>query len=395
MRKICVFSGNRADYGLLEPLMHRIKQDESLLLQLLVSGSHLAETFGMTYRLIEADGYVINEKVDILQDEDGAADISRAMGLGMRKFAKAIERLKPDLSVVLGDRYETFSFVSAALVSHLPVAHIHGGELSFGAWDDALRHCITKMSHLHFTCADAYRKRVIQLGEHPDRVFNVGALGVENIKTVPLLERAAFLDLTGLHRSDQYLLVTYHPATMAGEKNLQDLNNLLSALDKRQFSHFKIVFTKANADTHGMKINKMAEAYVRENSSRAVLFSSMGQANYLSAMKHAAAVVGNSSSGILEAPCFKVPVINVGTRQDGRIRAENIIDSDCETTNIVNALQKGLSSDFAGTLGHMKNPFEKPDTAARILDVLKTIDLEQIRMKRFFDLNEEAGCSDD
>ncbi len=385
MKKICVFTGTRADYGLLQPLMAEIKNDSDLDLKILVSGTHLSPEYGMTYKHIEADGYAIDEKSEILLSSDTSTGLCKSIGLGVIDYAGVLTRLEPELLVALGDRFEAFALVTAALACNIPVAHIHGGELTVGAMDDAFRHAISKMSHLHFTCTEEYRKRVIQLGEHPDRVFNVGGLGVENIKKLPLIPEPELKKQVGLAAQDQFFLVTFHPATLESHKTKNHLKNLFSALSHEKFKDFKIIITKANADKTGRTINHMIDTFIRQRTDQVVSFTSMGQIRYLSAMKYAAAVVGNSSSGILEAPAFKVPVVNIGKRQLGRICAGNVISCPCRVEDIISSIEKAISMAFKTSIQSMTNPFEKPGTARNIKNIIKTFDLEKITFKEFYD----------
>jgi GDP/UDP-N,N'-diacetylbacillosamine 2-epimerase (hydrolysing) len=389
MRVICVFTGNRAEYGLLKPVMEKISQDDDLKLKLLVSGAHISSRFGMTCQFIEEDGFIIDERVKIPLDSDAASGLGKTMGSALEKYSKALKRLSPEILVVLGDRYEAFCIATAALVNNVPIAHIHGGELSYGAWDDSFRHCITKMSRVHFTCTDVYKKRVIQLGEHPDTVFNVGSSGVENIQNINLLSREDLNKLTGFDHDQDFFLVTYHPATLEGSKNKVFFKALLNALEDKNFFDYKIIFTKANPDRFGQEINLLIDEYVKTDTKRAVVFTSMGQVNYLSAMKYAKTVVGNSSSGIIEAPEFKIPVVNIGNRQKGRIRAENILDCEPETEEIVKTLEKALSSNFKRSLLGMTNPFKKKGTAEKIAKILKAYNPGNTLIKEFFDLKQE------
>ncbi|MFH2091047.1 MAG: UDP-N-acetylglucosamine 2-epimerase [Pseudomonadota bacterium] len=384
-KKICVFSGTRAEYGLLNPLIQKIKADACFDLCLIVSGTHLSPEFGMTFQQIEADGVYIDEKIEILVSSDSPSGVCKSLGLGLIQFTDAITRLNPDMMVLLGDRYETFAMAVAAVVNTIPIAHIHGGESTVGAIDESFRHAITKMSHLHFTCAEPYRDRVIQLGEHPDRVFNVGALGVENIKTMSLLSKQDFYQQMGFDRGDAFFLVTYHPVTLEGSKTARCFDSLLEALSSDRFKDFKIILTKANADKDGRLINQRIDDFVEKNQKRAMAFDSMGQLRYLSAMQYCTLVIGNSSSGIIEAPGFKVPVVNIGNRQKGRIKAMNIIDCEDQTDKIVQAVQTGLSTRFKNLLVNMESPFEKPSTSSAITDILKTVNLSDIQFKEFYD----------
>ncbi|MCD4722127.1 MAG: UDP-N-acetylglucosamine 2-epimerase [Desulfobacula sp.] len=385
MKKICIFTGTRAEYGLLQPLMAEIKNDSALCMTILVSGMHLSSEFGMTYRLIEEDGFTIDEKIEILLSSDSSTGLCKSMGLGIIEYAGALERLDPELLVVLGDRFEAFSVVTAALVRNIPVAHIHGGEVTVGAMDDAFRHAITKMSHLHFTCSEEYKKRVIQLGEHPDRVFNVGGLGTENIRKIQLMAEDEVKKKIGLLTRDAYFLVTFHPVTLETYKTKAQFEQLLSALMDSRFKDFKIIITKANADTNGRMINQMIDVFVKENKKQVISFSTMGQLKYLSAMKYAAAVIGNSSSGILEAPAFKIPVVNVGKRQQGRINAENVINCVCRKNDIIFSIEKAISKAFNESIKSMTNPFEQPETATTIKNIIKNFDLSGITLKEFYD----------
>ncbi|MDM8536554.1 UDP-N-acetylglucosamine 2-epimerase [Desulfobacterales bacterium HSG17] len=385
MRKICIFTGTRAEYGLLQSLMEEIEKDPELCLETLVSGMHLSPEFGMTCRLIEEGGFTINEKVEVLLSSDTSSGISKSMGLGMITYSDALARLDPDLLVVLGDRFETFSVVSAALVSNIPVAHIHGGEVTIGAMDDAFRHAISKMSHLHFTCSKVYRKRVIQLGEHPDRVFNVGGLGVENIKKISLMAEDELKKQVGFLAGDTYFLVTFHPVTLEKHKTRTQFEQLLAAIMDKRFQDFKIIITQANADIKGRMINNMIDDVVTKNHGQIISFSTMGQLRYLSAMKYSAAVIGNSSSGILEAPAFKVPVVNIGKRQKGRINAKNVINCACQKNDIIVSIEKAISQAFKTSLKPMTNPFEQPDTAATIKNIIKNFNLSDITLKEFYD----------
>jgi len=389
VRKICIFTGTRAEYGLLKPLMDEIVRDESFHLQLLASGMHLSSEFGLTYKLIEEDGFFIDEKVEMLLSSDTPAGISKSMGLGLMGYADALNRLSPDVAVILGDRFECMAFACTCLNARTPVAHIHGGETTIGAVDEAFRHAITKMSHLHFTSTEEYRKRVIQLGEHPARVFNVGAIGIENIKNMALLSKKELEKDIGFDLGDRYVLVTFHPVTLESGTAEEQFKNLLFALDKSAEASgapSKIIFTKANADTDGRIINQLIDSYVAQHPDKAIAFTSMGQCRYLSAMKNASAVVGNSSSGIVEAPSFQVPTVNIGDRQKGRVRDRSVIDCGPASTEIEEALQKAFSSDFARSLKDMVSQYEKPGTAMAVLKSIKNADLGNIIKKTFYDL---------
>lgn len=384
MRKICVFTGTRADYGLLQPLMREISQTPDLELLVIASGSHLSPEFGNTSLEIEKDGFRIDAKVDIELNSDTSKGIAKSAGLGLIKYSEILSRLQPDLMVLLGDRYEAFAMAAAATLCKIPIAHLHGGELSCGAIDEAFRHAITKMSHLHFTSTETYRKRVIQLGEAPERVFNVGALGVENITSLPLLDRDSLEKAINSHFGEAVLLVTFHPVTLEDNTAGKQFQELLLALEG--FPQYKIIFTKANADMDGRVINKMIDTFVAQHPDRSCSFTSMGQLRYLSTVQQAAAVVGNSSSGIIEAPSLKVPTINIGDRQKGRIKAPSVIDCQPTKTAIAEALELAMSPSFQETTRKVCNPYEKTGTTAAILQTLTKYDLTNILKKEFYDL---------
>ncbi|MCT4566306.1 MAG: UDP-N-acetylglucosamine 2-epimerase [Maledivibacter sp.] len=368
-KKICVITGARAEYGLLKPLLEKIDKDVESELQLVVTGMHLSPEFGLTYKDIENDGYTIYEKVEILLGSDTPIGISKSMGLGMIGFAEVYGRLKPDLILVLGDRYEIFAAVSAAAVTRIPVAHLHGGEITEGAFDEGFRHSITKMSYLHFTSTEEYRKRVIQLGEHPDRVFNVGAIGVDNINNMKLLSKKELEESIGFEFGQKTALVTFHPVTLENQTSKEQFENILKAID--EFEELKIIFTKSNADTDGRIINSMMDNYVDQNKDKAGAFVSMGQLRYLSAMRYVDIVVGNSSSGIIEAPSFKIPTINIGDRQKGRIQAKSVINCKPLKNDIIGSINKALSKDFRESLIHIKNPYGNDDVSYNILKTIK------------------------
>lgn len=391
MRKICVFTGTRADYGLLQPLMREISRTSGLELQVLASGMHLSPEFGNTYREIENDGFRIDAKVEILLSSDTPVGIAKSTGLGLLNYSETLSRLQPDLVVILGDRFEAFAMAASATICKIPIAHLHGGELSFGAIDEAFRHAITKMSHLHFTSTEAYRQRVVQLGEAPERVFNVGAIGVENIKSLPLLDRHALEKAINFPLGDAVLLVTFHPVTLEHDSAGKQFQEILLAL--KRFPQVKIIFTKANADTDGRAINRLIDDFVEQHPGRTCSFTSMGQLRYLSTMRQATAVVGNSSSGIIEAPSFKVPTINIGDRQKGRLKAPSVIDCPPREKAVADALELALSPSFQKAMQTVCNPYEKQGTTAAILQKLKEYDLNGILKKEFYDLPTDTPAS--
>jgi len=382
-RKICVVTGTRAEYGLLYWLMKEIDADKDLELQIIVTGMHLAEEFGNTYQQIEKDGFAIDKKVDISLSSDTELAISKSMGLGMNGFSDAFNKLQPDLCVVLGDRFEIFSAVSAAMIARIPLAHLHGGEVTEGAFDESIRHSITKMSHLHFTATNEYRNRVIQLGEQPDRVFNVGGLGIDNINKLRLLSKSGFEKVIDFKLGEKNILVTFHPVTLENHTSEVQFQALLDSIS--ELKDTKIIFTKANSDTGGRVINCMIDSYVLVNDN-SVAFTSMGQLNYLSALQFVDVVVGNSSSGLLEAPSFNIATIDIGDRQKGRIKAESVISCLPEKKNIDNALKKIYSQHFKEVVKNVKNPYGDGGASKIIFDTIKNFNLDNIIKKTFYDL---------
>lgn len=382
MRKVAVFTGTRAEYGLLYWLLKDLQQDSEIELQLLVSAMHLSPEFGMTYQQIETDGFTITEKVEMLLSSDSAVGTAKSIGLGVLGFADALERMKPDVLVVLGDRFEALAVTQAAMILRIPIAHIHGGEITEGAYDDAIRHAITKLSLLHFTSTEAHRNRVIQLGEHPSRVFNVGAVGLDHLQRSKMFSLAELSASLNFKLEQPYFLVTYHPVTLASEPAKASFENLLKALDA--FPQHQIILTYPNADDGGREIIPLLEAYAKQQPSRVLAIPSLGQKRYLSAVKHAAAVVGNSSSGIIEVPSFKVPTVNIGERQRGRLSGESVFSCPSNTAAIIETLQIGLKSD----LTEVVNPYGKGKASEAILKQLKAANLSVV--KNFYDLQEST-----
>ena len=384
MRKICIVTGTRAEYGLLYWLMKEIQFDNELQLQIIATGMHLSPEFGLTYMTIEEDGFSINAKVEMLLSSDTSVGIAKSIGLGVIGFADALERLQPDIMVVLGDRYEILAAAQAALVARIPVAHIHGGETTEGAIDESIRHAVTKMSHLHFVAAEPYRTRVIQLGEHPDTVFNVGALGIENIKRLQLLDKSQLEQSINFKLSTTCFLVTYHPATLGTTSPQVAMQALLEALD--HFPDARIVFTKPNSDTDGRVLNQMIDEYAQHNKERVAVFTSMGQLRYLSALQFVDAVIGNSSSGIIEAPACNTPTVNIGDRQSGRLKADSIVDCLETTESIVTAINRTLSRPFREGIKQVVSLYGYGESASHIKGQLKQSNLSST--KRFYDLRE-------
>lgn len=384
-RKICVVTGTRAEYGLLYWLMKEIQQDDALELQIIATGMHLSPEFGLTYQTIEQDGFIINEKVEILLSSDTPVGIAKSIGLGVIGFADALTRLSPTIMVVLGDRYEILAAAQAALVANIPIAHIHGGELTEGLIDEAIRHSITKMSLWHFTSTERYRKRVIQLGEAPERVFNVGAVGLDNINKLPLLNLKKFEKSINFKLGRINFLVTYHPVTLSPATSQQRIQELLRALNLYSDAH--IIFTQANADTGGRVINQELEKFVSVHANRMLLVKSLGQIRYLSAIQHVDAVLGNSSSGLIEVPSFRKPTINIGDRQKGRIKALSVIDCKEDSNSIQEAIRTALSETFQRKVKTVVNPYRNGNVAERIVAYLKVLDIAETSiMKKFHDL---------
>jgi UDP-hydrolysing UDP-N-acetyl-D-glucosamine 2-epimerase len=382
-RKICIVTGTRAEYGLLRGVIDGVRDAPELELQIVVTGMHLAPEFGLTVREIEADGVPIAERVEMLLSSDTAVGVTKSTGLGMIGLADAFARLRPDIVVLLGDRFEILAAASAALLAGIPVAHIHGGETTEGAFDESIRHAVTKMSHLHFVAAEPYRRRVVQLGEAPERVFVVGALGVDAIHRLQLLDRKALEESLRFENGERNLLVTFHPATLDPAQAGNQMQAMLDALDTLGPSTH-LIFTMPNADTRGRELGQMIESYVAERP-HARAYASLGQLRYLSAMAIADGVVGNSSSGLIEAPALGVGTVNIGDRQDGRLRAASIIDCAPQREAIDAALRRLFSDEFRETLGS-ENPYGKGGAAEAIVSVLRDHPLAGLVKKRFHDI---------
>lgn len=383
-RKICVITGSRAEYGLLSGLMQAIKVDATLELQVIATNMHLSPEFGLTYREIEKDGFHIDKKVEMLLSSDTANATVKSVGLGTIGFADAYEDLQPDMIVVLGDRFEILSAVSAALFYKIPVAHLHGGEITEGAYDDCIRHAITKMSHLHFTSTEEYRQRVIQMGERPDSVFNVGAIGVENIKNTPLLSKQELEANLQFELGEKSLLVTYHPVTLEHFTAEEQCMNLLEALE--EFSDYRIIFTLPNSDTNGRIIMRLIHEFVEKHKERSIAFTSLGKVRYLSALQYISAVVGNSSSGIIEVPSFGIPTLNIGDRQKGRIAAKSVMHCGTSKNEIMIGLLQILSEEMRGKMNLQSNPYEKQGTTEAIVRIIKNVSIENLLQKSFYNL---------
>lgn len=386
MKRIGIMTGTRAEYGLLKPLMQEINKDNDLELYLIVSGMHLSPEFGMTYKEIEEDGFQINAKVEMLLSSDSPVGISKSIGLGIIGFADEFQRADLDMLILLGDRYEALSAAICAMVMRIPIAHLHGGELTEGAIDEGIRHSITKMSYLHFTSTEEYRRRVIQLGENPERVFCVGAIGVENIKKINLMTKEELERSIHFEIDENTVIVTYHPVTLENNTVEEQFLNLLEVLDRNP--KIRMIFTKANADTNGRIVNELIDKYAVQNSERACAIMSLGQKRYLSALKYCRIVIGNSSSGIIEAPSFGKPIINIGDRQKGRICADSVINCGYTQQEIQRAMETALTEEFENKARNCRNPYEKENTAANIISVIKDYLLnDKIKLKKgFYDI---------
>jgi GDP/UDP-N,N'-diacetylbacillosamine 2-epimerase (hydrolysing) len=385
MKKICIFTGSRSEYGLLRSVIQEIQTSEILQLQILASGMHLSPEFGMTINEIRKDGFEPDESIDILLSSDTPSAICKSMGLAMIGYGEALHRLKPDILLLLGDRFETFCIAAAAQVCRVPMAHIHGGEITEGAIDEAFRHSITKMSHLHFASCEAYRQRIIQLGEYPGKVFNVGSLGVENIRNMSLMGRAELAESIGFKLEKPYFLVTFHPVTLENDTSEGQFRSLLEALDV--FPEYNVIFTKANADTDGRIINRMIDEYAEKYPERCFATTSLGVHRYLSAMKYTTVIIGNSSSGIIEAPTLHVPSVNIGDRQKGRIMAASIINCNPDLNAIRNALDCALSPAFQESLSFVSNPYDRAGTSSTIVGIIAKTDISGNIKKNFYDVS--------
>ncbi|MBK6264514.1 UDP-N-acetylglucosamine 2-epimerase (hydrolyzing) [Marivirga sp. S37H4] len=384
MRKICIVTGTRAEFGLMYWLIKGIQEDMDLELQLVVTGMHLSPEFGLTYQNIEESGFIINKKVEILLSSDSPIGISKSMGLAMISFSECFEELKPDIVVVLGDRFEIFSVAAAAMITKIPIGHIHGGEATEGLIDESIRHSVTKMAHLHFAATELYKKRIIQLGEQPNKVFNVGSPGIDNIAKLNLLNRNEFQDAINFKLGKINALVTFHPVTLENNTTEFQFNELLNAIEL--FPELSVIFTKPNADTNGRVIISMIDEFVQKNPKKYCGFTSLGQLRYLSSLKHVDIVIGNSSSGLTEVPSFKIPTVNIGDRQKGRMKARSVLDCLPEKDSISVSIKKALSSSFMKEIENVENPYGDGGASDKIIEVLKSVDLNNILKKEFYNL---------
>lgn len=389
MKKVCIVTGTRAEYGLLKPIIDKVHKSSELELQLVVTGMHLSTEFGLTYKEIEADGYPITSKIEMLLGSDTPVGITKSMGVALIGFADCYDVNRPDIVVILGDRYEMLMAAAAAMVAGIPIAHIHGGELTEGIIDEPIRHSITKMSYLHFTTTEEYRKRVIQLGERPQNVYNVGALGIENAKMVKLLDRNELEKTIDFQFQYPTIMITYHPVALEKKSSREQFQEILNVLDKHK--EVSAIFTKANADADGRIINQMIDNYVNVNKERCKAYTSLGQLKYLSALQFCNAVVGNSSSGIIEVPSFHIPTVNIGNRQRGRVRAGTVIDCENNEVGIEVALMMALTPEFHKKITNMGNPYEGKRTSDTIVSVIQKALCTGIDVrKQFFDIEVNA-----
>lgn len=383
MKKIAVITGTRAEFGLLSPLIEEIQNEQDMQLQLIVTAMHLSPEFGYTVDEIEKKGYKIDKKVECLLSSDSAVGITKSIGLAMIGFADALGELSPDLIIILGDRTEMLAAATTAMVANIPIAHIHGGETTEGAYDESIRHAITKMSLLHFASTEIYRKRIIQLGEHPDRVFNVGAIGLDSVNNLELLNKENFEKSIDFQLGKKNILITFHPVTLENNSAKEQFQSILETFKTLKDTHF--IFTHANSDKSGRIINQMIEQYVRENKEIAVSFRSLGQLRYLSSLQHVDVVLGNSSSGIVEVPYFNIPTINIGDRQKGRVMAESVINTKPKKGNIIKALGKSFDDSFIAKIKNQKQHYGRGNAVNKIMKVL-SVPLSEDLKKSFYDI---------
>lgn len=385
-RKICVITGTRAEYGIMSRLMKSLKDDPKVILQVIATNMHLSPEFGMTVSEIENDGFRIDKKIEMLLSSDTHVGTVKSMGLGMIGFADAYDELKPDLIVILGDRYEMLAAASAAQIFGIPVAHLHGGEITEGAYDDSIRHAISKLSYLHFTATNEYRQRVIQMGEEPDRVFNTGALSAENILNEKLLSLEELEESINFVLDKDFLLVTYHPVTREPGQAEKQINDLLQVLEE-ETGDTKILFTLPNSDTDGRLISQAIKDWCERHPIKATAITSLGRKRYYSALAHCGAVIGNSSSGIGEAPSFKVPTLNIGNRQKGRTQGNTVYNCDSDIESLRQGILRVLSKEvqeYVKKYGY--NPFYKQNTLENIKEIIKSTTLPKQAMKKFYDI---------
>lgn len=383
-RRIAVFTGTRAEYGLLYWLMKGIAESDLLDLQVIAAAMHFSPEFGETWREIVSDGFEINARIEMLVSSDTRTGVIKSMGLGLIGIADALERLKPDALVVLGDRFEALAAAQSALIMGVPLVHIHGGEITEGAYDYAILHAISKMAVVHFTATEDYRRRVIQLGEDPNHVFDVGALGLEHIVRSEPMRWSEVEDSLCLELRVPLILATYHPATSALEEPVGTARAMLAALG--ELADYKLILTYSNADNGGRAINAAIKEFAAARPGSVVAVPSLGFRRYIAVLRHATLVVGNSSSGIIEVPSFGIPTVNVGERQRGRISAPSVIHCTADKAGISDAIARALMPDHLAICRNVTNPYGSGRASSRMLDVLETIDLRV--PKRFRDLDQ-------
>ena len=381
MRTIGVVTGSRSDYGIYLPILRRMQQDPELKLHLIVTGMHLAHQFGFTVKTIEQDGFEIGDRIEMLLMSDTSEGLAKSLGVGVMGFAESYARCRPDILLVLGDRLEMLAAVAASLTFRIPVAHIHGGESTEGAIDELIRHAITKMSHLHFASTESYARRIIQMGEEPWRVVVSGAPSLDNLSEIHLLSPQELKELNGLTLSDCTLLVTYHPVTLELDETEAQMRELLSALEELDCG---VIFTYPNADAQNHLVIEMIHEFAARNERRSQIVANLGTQGYFSLMSHAAAMVGNSSSGIIEAASFKLPVVNIGNRQSGRLRGKNVIDVGYARTEIADGIKKALSAEFKASLSDLVNPYGDGQATDRIIGKLREIKLDEVLLRKRF-----------
>lgn len=385
VKKACVVTATRAEYGLLKPLIDAFQNSDSYQLQLIVSGTHLSAEFGMTWKAIEQDGFTIDAKVDMLLGNDSATAVVKSLGLMCIGISEAFERLQPDFVVILGDRYEMLGVAIAANLFKIPVMHLCGGEITEGALDDNFRHALTKLSHIHFTATDEYRNRVIQLGEQPKYVHNSGAIGLDSVHNLPLMTKAQLAESLNVDLSGSFFLMTYHPVTVTTQNIIEEIDNIMRAL--LSIDDISIITTLSNADVGGRAINECVRSWSEKYPNRIYTFTSLGQLRYLSAMKYCEAVVGNSSSGIVEAPSMFVPTINIGDRQEGRMQAASIVNCEPTYDGVTDALRSIRDSKFKESLLKIDNPYGQGDTVDKIMNFIQDINWSELLKKKFFNIN--------
>ena len=381
---VCVITGSRAEYGILKPLLQNLKKNKQFKLQLIVTGSHLSNEFGMTVKEIENDQFRIDKKIEILLSSDTKISISKSVGLGLISFSETIEDLSPDLILILGDRYEIFAAAIASMILNIPIAHLHGGELTIGAIDDSFRHCITKMSSIHFAASLEYQKRIVQLGENPKNVFNVGGLGVENIKKIKLKNKEELEQDLKIKFLKKNLMITFHPETLGDISTQNQIKELLDALN--EFKDTLMIFTMPNADNDSRIIIESIKEFVYKFPN-SIFFKSLGALNYLSCLQFVDGVVGNSSSGIIEVPSFKIGTVNIGNRQSGRIKSKSIIDCNVNKKEIIRAINNLYDYKFKKSIENSLNPYGDGETSSKIIDILSRLDLKDYKKKLFYDID--------